>query len=221
MSLLEKIKTSSDIKKLSVDELPALADEIRSRIIEVVKKNGGHLSSNLGAVDVIVALYYVFDFPTDKLIFDVGHQSYTHKILSGRNNLFDLIRKSDGLSGFPNIFESEYDAFSAGHAGNSLSASLGYCAARDKQGEDYNVINFVGDASFFNGEYLEALSSDVNKPKGLIVVLNDNGMSHNSCCKSILSLIVCFIYTSFSLMGTKNSGLWKSGFSVSTGAYEP
>ncbi|MBR1867925.1 MAG: 1-deoxy-D-xylulose-5-phosphate synthase [Clostridia bacterium] len=177
MSFLERIKSPVDVKALSVDELDALAGEIRGRIIEVIEKNGGHLSSNLGAVDVIVALCYTFDFPIDKLLFDVGHQSYAYKILTGRNDEFDNIRKFGGISGFQSIAESEYDAFGAGHAGNSLSAALGICAARDLSGENYNVIDFVGDASFFNGENLEALSSDVLKPKKLIVILNDNGMS--------------------------------------------
>ena len=177
MALLDGIKTSADVKKLSIDELANLAEEVRNRITEVVKRNGGHLSSNLGATDIIVALHYVFDFPTDKIVFDVGHQSYAHKILSGRNEDFDSLRTFGGISGFPSIKESEYDAFSTGHAGNSLSASLGYCVARDLLKEDYKVINFVGDASFFNGEYLEALSSTSEKPKNLIVILNDNGMS--------------------------------------------
>ena len=177
MSLLERVKTSADLKCLTIDELSVLAEEIRQRIISVVDLNGGHLSSNLGSVETILALHYVFDFPKDKLIFDVGHQSYTHKILSGRNDRFDTIRKKDGLSGFPNVFESEYDAFCAGHAGNSISASLGYCTARDLSGDDYYVINMVGDASFFNGENLEALISSEVKPKKMIIVLNDNGMS--------------------------------------------
>lgn len=177
MSLLERVKTSADLKGLTIDELSALAEEIRQRIISVVDLNGGHLSSNLGSVETILALHYVFDFPKDKLIFDVGHQSYTHKILSGRNDRFDTIRKKDGLSGFPNVFESEYDAFCAGHAGNSISASLGYCTARDLSGDDYYVINMVGDASFFNGENLEALISSEVKPQKMIIVLNDNGMS--------------------------------------------
>ena len=177
MSLLENIKTPSDLKKLSVKELPAVAEEIRERIVSVCEDNGGHLASSLGAVDAIVALYYVFDFPKDKIIFDVGHQSYAHKILSGRNELFDTIRKECGLSGFPNIFESEYDAFTVGHAGTSLSAALGYCAARDKLKEDYYVVSFVGDGSFFNGENLEALFSSEKKPEKLLIILNDNGMS--------------------------------------------
>ncbi len=177
MGLLDTVKTSADVKKLKIEQLPILAEEIRQRIISVVETNGGHLSSNLGAVEAIIALHYVFDFPKDKLIFDVGHQSYAHKILSGRNDTFTTIRKKDGLSGFPNVFESEYDAFCVGHAGNSISASLGYCAARDTLGQDYSVIDFVGDASFFNGENLEALISSDNKPKKMLIILNDNGMS--------------------------------------------
>ncbi len=177
MLLLDKVKSPADLKNLTIEELPILAEEIRQRIISVVDKNGGHLSSNLGAVDLIVALHYVFDFPTDKLLFDVGHQSYAHKIICGRNEAFDTIRQKDGLSGFPSPSESEYDAFVAGHAGNSISASLGYCAARDLTGKDYFVVNVVGDASFFNGENLEALSSTDKKPLKMITILNDNGMS--------------------------------------------
>lgn len=177
MALLDNVKFSEDVKALRIDELPILAEEIRQRIISVAYENGGHLSSNLGVVDVIVALHYVFDFPKDKLIFDVGHQCYAHKILSGRNKSFDTIRKESGLSGFPSIFESEYDAFCAGHAGNSISACLGYCTARDLKKEDYYVVDLVGDASFFNGENLEALSSSDKKPNKMIVILNDNGMS--------------------------------------------
>ena len=177
MGLLEKIKNPTDLKKLSVDDLSHVADEIRSRIIEVTERNGGHLASSLGAVDVIVALYYVFDFPKDKIIFDVGHQAYAHKILSERAELFDTIRTEGGLSGFPSIFESEYDAFTVGHAGTSIAASLGYCYSRDKLKDDYFVISFVGDASAFNGENLEALFANDKKPEKFLVILNDNGMS--------------------------------------------
>lgn len=177
MAVLEKISTPSDIKSLKISELDELAEEIRNRIIDVVYKNGGHLSSNLGLVDVIVALYYVYDFPNDKLIFDVGHQSYAHKILSGRNGMFDTIRQKDGLSGFPNIFESEFDAFSSGHAGNSISATLGYAAARDIKGDKYNIVDVVGDASLFNGENLEAITCSDVKPENTLVIINDNGMS--------------------------------------------
>ena len=177
MGILENIKTSSDLKKLNVKELPILCAEIRERILSVVNNNGGHLSSNLGSVETTVAIHYVFDLPTDKLIFDVGHQCYTHKILSGRNEQFDGIRRDDGISGFPDREESEYDPFTTGHAGASISAGLGYCFARDSLGEDYRVINLVGDGSIVNGLNLEALTSSAKKPTNFIVILNDNGMS--------------------------------------------
>ena len=175
--LLDTVITPADVKKLNIKQLEALADEIRNRVVEVVGKNGGHLASNLGVAELIVALYYSFDFPNDKLIFDVGHQCYAHKILSGRNEMFDTLRQENGLNGFPDISESEFDAFGAGHAGSSLSACLGYCAARDATGEDYYVIDVVGDASLFNGENLEAITSSDVKPKKFIVIVNDNGMS--------------------------------------------
>ncbi len=175
--LLDTVKTPADVKKLNIKQLEALADEIRNRVVDVVGKNGGHLASNLGVAELIVALYYSFDFPNDKLIFDVGHQCYAHKILSGRNEIFDTLRQENGLNGFPDISESEFDAFGAGHAGSSLSACLGYCAARDAIGEDYYVIDVVGDASLFNGENLEAITSSDVKPKKFIVIVNDNGMS--------------------------------------------
>lgn len=177
MALLDGIRNSSDVKKLNIEQLGVLAEEIRRKIFATVTENGGHLASNLGVVDIIVALCYVFDFPSDKLIFDVGHQCYAFKMLTGRNAEFDTIRQKGGISGFPNIFESEYDSFCAGHAGNSVSASLGYCTARDTLKEDYTVIDLVGDASFFNGENLEALTASATKPNKLIIILNDNGMS--------------------------------------------
>lgn len=175
--MLEKIQYPSDVKRLSIAQLEELADDIRKKIIETVSLNGGHLSSNLGTVDMIVALYHVFDFPEDKLIFDVGHQCYAHKLLSGRADKFDTIRRDGGLSGFPIIGESVYDVFGAGHAGNSVSACLGCCSARDLSGQNYRVIDIVGDASLFNGENLEALTCKDTKPRDLIIILNDNGMS--------------------------------------------
>lgn len=175
--MLEKIKAPSDVKKLTIPELEELSADIRKNIIDTVDANGGHLSPNLGAVELTVALYRVFDFPTDKLIFDVGHQCYTHKILGGRKEEVSKIRQSDGVSGFPMFSESVYDAFGAGHAGSSVSACLGYCAARDARKQDYTVIDVVGDASLFNGENLEALACNDVKPCKLIIILNDNGMS--------------------------------------------
>lgn len=175
--LIEQVKTPQDLKKLPINKLEELCLEIREIIVKVVERNGGHLSANLGSVELIVALYYVFDFPIDKIVFDVGHQSYTHKIISERYELFENIRKEGGLSGFPNIFESQYDSYCSGHAGSSISAGLGYCYARDRLNEDYYVISFVGDGSLQNGVSLEGLVNNSDKPEKFLVLLNDNGMS--------------------------------------------
>ncbi len=177
MTVLENIKISNDMKNLTDEQLQRLSGEIRKEIISVVEKNGGHLSSNLGIVETTVALYRVFDFPKDKLIFDVGHQCYAHKILSDRKEKFSTIRTDDGLSGFPDREESVYDPVTTGHAGTSIASGLGLCRARDVLGEDYTVINVVGDGSLVNGLNLEAMFSSQVKPKNYIVILNDNGMS--------------------------------------------
>ncbi|MBE7083836.1 MAG: 1-deoxy-D-xylulose-5-phosphate synthase [Clostridiales bacterium] len=177
MSVLSNLNNPSDIKKLNISELKLLSNELREKIIQTTSKNGGHLSSNLGIIETTVALYHVFDFPKDKLIFDVGHQCYAHKILSGRRDQFDNIRLDGGISGFPSIEESEYDAFGTGHAGTSIPAGLGYCIARDKNNQDYSVINVVGDGSIVNGLNLEAISMSNHKPRNYLVILNDNGMS--------------------------------------------
>ena len=177
MAILDSVNTASDVKKLNNDELKLLSEEIREIIVETTAKNGGHLASNLGIVESTVALYKTFDFPKDALIFDVGHQCYAHKILSGRKEQFDTIRTHNGISGFPNKDESEFDSFTTGHAGTSISAGLGMCMARDKLNQDYTVISVVGDGSFSNGLNLEALFSSNSKPKNFIVILNDNGMS--------------------------------------------
>lgn len=177
MNILDGIKNSSDVKRLSLKEKTELAGEIRDKILKTCSENGGHLSSNLGIVETTLALYSVFDFPKDKIIFDVGHQCYAHKMLSGRNAGFSAIRTDGGISGFPDREESEYDCFGAGHAGTSIAAGLGFCAARDALGEDFYVVDVVGDGAFVNGLNLEALTSSQKKPKKLIVILNDNGMS--------------------------------------------
>lgn len=177
MNILDGIKNSSDVKRLSLKEKIELAGEIRDKILKTCSENGGHLSSNLGIVETTLALYSVFDFPKDKIIFDVGHQCYAHKMLSGRNAGFSAIRTDGGISGFPDREESEYDCFGAGHAGTSIAAGLGFCAARDARGEDFYVVDVVGDGAFVNGLNLEALTSSQKKPKKLIVILNDNGMS--------------------------------------------
>lgn len=177
MNILDGIKNSSDVKRLSLKEKIELAGEIRDKILKTCSENGGHLSSNLGIVETTLALYSVFDFPKDKIIFDVGHQCYAHKMLSGRNAEFSAIRTDGGISGFPDREESEYDCFGAGHAGTSIAAGLGFCAARDALGEDFYVVDVVGDGAFVNGLNLEALTASQKKPKKLIVILNDNGMS--------------------------------------------
>lgn len=177
MGFLETIKKPSDLKQLKLKQLPSLAEEIRGEILSATKLNGGHLSANLGVVETTLAVHYAFDLPKDKLIFDVGHQCYAHKILSDRKESFMTIRQKGGLSGFPDSEESSYDAFTVGHAGTSIAAGIGYCEARDRLGEDYYVVDIVGDGAFVNGLNLEALTASDTKPKKFIIILNDNGMS--------------------------------------------
>ncbi len=177
MSILEKISDGGDIKQLNIKQLTSLAEEIREKIINGAYLNGGHLASNLGVIELTVALHYVFDFSKDKIIFDVGHQCYAHKILSGRLSKFNSIRTENGISGFPNVEESEYDAYSSGHAGTAIGAGLGYCLARDRLGDSYEVVSVVGDASFLNGVSSESLMTADKKPNDFIVILNDNGMA--------------------------------------------
>ena len=149
--LLSKIDSPSDLKNLPVESLPALAGEIRNYIIEVLSSRGGHLASSLGSVELTLALHYVFDSPRDKIVWDVGHQSYTHKIITGRREAFKDLRTKNGISGFPKITESEHDIFGAGHACTAISASLGLAAARDLKGEDFFVIGVVGDGAISGG----------------------------------------------------------------------
>lgn len=177
MSILESIKKYEDIKSLSIESLKLLAGDVREKIISATYKNGGHLASSLGTVEIIIALLYVFDFNKDKIIFDVGHQAYAYKILTDRKDGFDDLKTSKGISGFPLIFESKFDSFSSGHAGDALAAALGYAVGRDKLGDDYYVISFIGDGAFCNGETLEALTNSSKKPRNFLTILNDNGMS--------------------------------------------
>lgn len=176
-SILKRINNPSDLKKLSFEELLILAQEIREEIIRVVSKNGGHLSSNLGVVELTIAIHLVFDAPRDKIIWDVGHQCYTHKLLTGRKEKFDSLRKFQGLLGFPNREESEYDCYNTGHASTALSSALGMATARDLKGEKFEVVAVVGDGSLTGGVALEALNNIGYLKKKLIVVLNDNEMS--------------------------------------------
>ena len=171
------VNSPEDIKKLNREQLDALARELREYIIDVVSKNGGHLAPNLGVVELTLALHKVFSSPRDKLVFDVGHQSYVHKIITGRREEFKTIRKYGGLSGFPKISESEHDAFGTGHSSTSISAALGMAVARDLAGEDYHVVAIIGDGSMTGGLSFEAVNHAGNAHKKLIVVLNDNEMS--------------------------------------------
>ena len=175
--MLNDIKTPEDVKKLSIHELESLADEIRHEIVRVVSKNGGHLASNLGAVELTLALHKVFDLPKDKIIFDVGHQCYAHKLLTGRADRFHTLRHLGGISGFTNIDESEYDTVTAGHSGPSVSTALGIASAEALKGSDAVTVAVVGDGSFTNGMIFEALNNCSGKKLKLIIVLNDNGMS--------------------------------------------
>ncbi|MDO8804590.1 MAG: 1-deoxy-D-xylulose-5-phosphate synthase [Elusimicrobiota bacterium] len=176
MSLLSGIKGSGDVKKLRVEELPALAAEVRSLIVEGVSKTGGHLASSLGAADLILALHYVFNTPQDRIIFDTGHQAYAHKILTGRADRFTTIRTRGGLSGFLKRYESEYDAFGAGHASTALSAAAGMAAARDQSGAKHRVVAMVADGAMTGGMSWEAMQNIGHLGTDLLVVLNDNQM---------------------------------------------
>lgn len=175
--LSDKINSSSDLKKLTEKELPLLADEIREIIINTVAKTGGHLASSLGAVELTIALHYVFDTPDDKLIWDVGHQCYTHKILTGRRKSFHTLRQNGGIGGFPRREESPFDTFDTGHSGTSISLAVGITEAKCLKKEGYKVIAVIGDGSTTSGIALEGLNQAGHLNKDLIVILNDNEMS--------------------------------------------
>lgn len=175
-SILSTIESPADLRELSTDELVRLAEDIRKRIIGVVGSNGGHLASNLGIVELTIALHYVFDFKRDCLLWDVGHQAYVHKLLTGRNDRFDTLRKVDGISGFPNIEESEYDLFNVGHAGTAIPTAVGMAKAASLQNDSRRVVAMVGDASIFNGVAFEGLNVAGTLRRQLLVVLNDNSM---------------------------------------------
>lgn len=175
--LLQKINSPADLKMLTLEEIKLLAGEIRQLIIDVVSKNGGHLAPNLGVVELTLALHKVFTTPKDKIIWDVGHQSYIHKILTGRKEIFPTLRQYHGMSGFPKRKESEHDAFGTGHSSTSISAALGMAVARDLKGEDNNVIAVIGDGSMTGGMAFEALNNAGDLHKKMIVILNDNEMS--------------------------------------------
>ncbi len=175
--LLDKINSARDLRSLPQAELPALAGELREEIIDVVSETGGHLASSLGVVDLTIALHYAFDTPKDRIVWDVGHQAYAHKILTGRRGQFPTLRQHGGISGFPKREESDCDHFDVGHASTSISAALGMVAARDIKGDDYRVIAVIGDGSMSAGLAFEGLNQAGHLKKNLIVVLNDNEMS--------------------------------------------
>ncbi len=175
--ILPRINSPQDLKQLSLEELKQLSSEIRATIIETVARNGGHLASNLGAVELTLALHYVFESPRDKIIWDVGHQCYTHKLVTGRREAFSRLRQAGGLLGYPCREESEHDIYNTGHASTALSAALGLAVARDKKNEDYNIIAVVGDGSLTGGIAYEALNQIGHLREKLIIVLNYNEMS--------------------------------------------
>ncbi len=177
MALLDTVKYPSDLRKLKQKELPKLASEVRERILTSVSETGGHLAPSLGAVEFTIAMHYVYDTPNDKIVWDVGHQTYAHKILTGRNEKLSTIRQYKGISGFPNIKESEYDALTVGHASTSISAALGMATARDIKKESFNVVAVIGDGAMTGGLALEGLNNAGVKKTNLTVILNDNSMS--------------------------------------------
>ncbi len=175
--VLDKIKKANDVQELSQEELQTLAEEVRAFLIEHLSRTGGHLASNLGVVELTIALHRVLHFPGDRLIWDVGHQCYTHKILTGRKEEFEHLRQAGGMSGFPKRAESPCDSFDTGHSSTSISAGLGYVHARDLQGEDYRVISVIGDGALTGGMAYEALNNAAELKKNFVIVLNDNNMS--------------------------------------------
>ncbi len=177
MSLLESIRSLEDVRALPRKDLATLADEVRERLIDVVSQTGGHIGAGLGVVELTVALAYCFESPRDKIIWDVGHQGYPWKILTGRNDRLPTLRQQDGLSGFLRRTESEHDIFGAGHAGTAMSAALGVAAARDMQGKDYQVVAVVGDGALTCGLSYEGMNNAGHSDRDLVMVLNDNGMS--------------------------------------------
>src|SRR5713226_3900694 len=175
--LLDTIRTPDDLRRLKVDQIRQVADELRQETIDAVAVTGGHLGAGLGVIELTVALHYVFDTPKDKLIWDVGHQAYPHKILTGRRDRIRTLRTGGGLSGFTKRLESEYDAFGAAHSSTSISAGVGMAVARDLEGKSHNVVCVIGDGAMSAGMAYEAMNNAGAMDSRLIVILNDNDMS--------------------------------------------
>ena len=189
MSILERIHSPADLKALPAEEIPALCAELRSFLVENLAKTGGHLASNLGAVELTVAIDRVFNTENDRLVFDVGHQSYVHKILTGRREAFTTLRQFGGIAGFPKPDESVHDAFVAGHASTSISVALGMARARTLTGADYDVIALIGDGALTGGLAYEGLSDAGQSGEPMVIVLNDNGMSINKNVGGMVTLL--------------------------------
>ena len=189
LSILEKIHSGEDVRKLSYEELSLLCSEIRGTIIETVSENGGHLSSNLGAVELTVAIHRVYDSGYDRILFDVGHQSYAHKLLTGRFDRFHSIRQTGGLSGFPSPLESPDDAFIAGHASTSVSLALGMAKARTILGKDYNIVSVIGDGALTGGLAYEGLTNAALSGEPLVIIINDNNMSIDNNVGGIANIL--------------------------------
>ncbi len=177
MSLLNRIENPADLRAMSRDELPVVAQEVRDRLVDVCSRTGGHIGAGLGVVELTIALHYVFDTPRDQLVWDVGHQGYPHKLLTGRSARMETLRQEDGVSGFLKRSESEYDTFGAGHAATAISAALGMAVGRDIKGEDYKVVAILGYGALTSGLAYEGLNNDGHSDRDVIVVLNDNEMS--------------------------------------------
>src|SRR5688500_548958 len=177
MSLLSRIDSPADLRKLSREELPVLAEELRERLVDLCSRTGGHIGAGLGVVELTIALHYAFETPRDQLVWDVGHQGYPHKLLTGRNARMETLRQEGGVSGFLKRSESEYDAFGAGHAATAISAALGIAVGRDLKSEDYKVVAILGDGALTSGLAYEGLNNAGHSERDMIVVLNDNEMS--------------------------------------------
>src|SRR5688572_30448412 len=177
MSLLNRIDSPADLRRLSRDELPKLAEEIRDRLVDVCSRTGGHIGAGLGVVELTIALHYAFETPRDQLVWDVGHQGYPHKLLTGRKDRMETLRQEGGVSGFLKRSESEYDTFGAGHAATAISAALGMAVGRDITGEKYKVVAILGDGALTSGLAYEGLNNAGASERDIIVVLNDNEMS--------------------------------------------
>src|ERR1700742_2268435 len=207
-SLLDVIHSPADLKRLSCEQIETLAEEIRAFLIQTLSKTGGHLGPNLGVVELTLALHLVFDTPTDKILFDVSHQAYVHKLLTGRFSRFETIRQPGGLNGFMLRTESEHDSFGAGHAGTALSAALGMAVARDMNGGDEHIVALAGDAAFTCGISYEALNNIAAQTKRLIIVLNDNEWSIDKNVGAIASYFHKIVtHPSFTYLHERASGL--------------